>query len=336
MIILGHRRLCQSTAQRGNVGGVGVGAAFECRCSRHEDIGSSSYDPGRRLAIDAAIHFQTNVLAEFVDRLADRLNLAQLALDETLAAELRRAAARTPHAAARSVTGRSGWVLSRRKLKSSGAMSERPPGMAARAVRRIAAGCDEAEPTWRSDAAKSLDSVFGTGSDRAVVTETFSSSPSAVFKIPATASCHAAGTSFEPDAAIAPSAVSRAEVGLDALLSASASRSAMAGFFANDPSCDSISRLNASSATGVARRRRKLPARVPAHSGWRPSTQVAILRTEASFDIRWGVTCSPFSPPEADWSRAVSEAETTDGLDDLSPSRSPLMSPVSMSAITRL
>src|SRR3546814_88713 len=67
--------------------GVAFRTALECGGAGHERVGAGLYDAAAIILVDAAIYFQINGLAQFVDLLADRLDLAELAVDEALAAE---------------------------------------------------------------------------------------------------------------------------------------------------------------------------------------------------------------------------------------------------------
>ena len=64
-----------------------AGPALEGGGAGDEDIGTGGDGPGGAHQIDPAVHLQADVLAGLVDHLADRLDLAQLALDEALPAE---------------------------------------------------------------------------------------------------------------------------------------------------------------------------------------------------------------------------------------------------------
>src|SRR3546814_10844612 len=74
-------------AQPPDIAGIGIRPALEGRGAGDEHVGARRDRERGGVGIDAAVDLQPYVAARLVDHLADRLDLAELAGDEALAAE---------------------------------------------------------------------------------------------------------------------------------------------------------------------------------------------------------------------------------------------------------
>ena len=197
----------------------------------------------------------------------------------------------------RTATGCSGSSCARRNAKISFSTFASPPGTAASAFTRSAAGALSLRAIFSRAADNCSVFVFETRSDRAVATASGSSSASLLPSIAATPATHLTGASFKLAWAIARSTAIRVSRDAAASCRRSVSSSWIGVALAKRANrLTSSSRSPADSPFSVSRSR-KNPASAPPHSGWRPAIHQAVSFMRPSAAVSSAFTASTSTLP---------------------------------------